>query len=266
MSAGLEIRGAATGLLDDPLLLGVRGGAGDEGVLWRARYRDDDERVWRATAEHARDLAGAWGLAKPGGSTMAALQSLRPVSIDVRVELPDGRAVNRSITRRLLGEGVRVRRWREGFAANLYLPAGEQACATVVVDATAGAGQVAVATLAAALLASRGVLALVVPAPATSRGSSAAALLALAVERLAAVPRASASIEVLAALDPLAAVDRGEPRGEVVLPPGVGARDRAEGAAARALVWDRMLARLGATPREVSGGERPAAHAGTVKL
>jgi hypothetical protein len=265
MSAALEIRGAATGLLDDPLLLRVRGGAGDQGVLWRARYRDDHARVWRATATRSQDLAEAWAPAKAGGTgtTLAALQSLRGVSIDVRVEIPDGRAANRTLTRRLLGEGVRVRRWRDGLAASLYLPVVEQPCATVVVAATAGSQQLVVATLAAALLSSRGVLALVVALPKPPK--SLADVLTLAVERLALMPRASKSIEVLSVRDPFAGVAASEPRGELVLPPGVGARGLADNAVARALAWDGLLARLGAVPRDRGEGpERLVGDPGTV--
>ncbi len=46
----LEIRGVTGGLLDDPFDLTVRGVAPGEEVLWRARYRDDDNRVWEAAA------------------------------------------------------------------------------------------------------------------------------------------------------------------------------------------------------------------------
>jgi hypothetical protein len=253
MSAGLEIRGAATGLLDDPLLLRLRGGAGDEGVFWRARYRDDDARVWRAAAERPQDLAGAWELGKPGDVALAALQSLRPVGIDVRAEVPDGRAVNRTLTRRLLGEGVRVRRWRDGLTASLYLPAAEQPCATVVIDATAvvdatAPRQAAVATLAAALLASRGVLALVV---ACGRAREPAeAVLLTARERLSSVPRASADIRTLSVLDPLLLSLDATSQDVVVLPPGVGLTGGADGAAGRAKIWDDLLGRLGAHARE----------------
>jgi hypothetical protein len=233
-AAPLEIRGVTPGLLDDPLLLSVRG-AGTEEVLWRARYRDDDLRVWRASAARAEDLAVAWRPSKPSTGPIASLQSLRPVQIDVRVEASDGRAAGRAVTRRLVAEGVRVRRWREGLAATLYLPGGERPCATVVVDATAGAHEAAVAALAAPLLASRGALVLAVaPGP-----TAAPEALAAAQERLTAVPGASAEAQVL-------------PVGDgVVLPPGVGARDEDDGAAARAraTAWDALIERLGARPR-----------------
>ncbi len=231
--------------------------------MWRARYRDDHARVWRAIAPRARDLAGAWEPSKAATESLAALQSLRPVSIDVRAEVPDGRGVNRTVTRRLLGEGVRVRRWRDGLAATLYLPVAEQPCATVVVDASGGPRQATIATLAAALLASRGVLALVVAS--VKAPQSASEVLALAAERLALVPRACSSIERLRVLDPFSDAADGEARGEVVLPPGVGARGIADAALARAIAWDGLLARLGAVPRD--GGEeaeQPLGDPGTV--
>jgi hypothetical protein len=255
----LEIRGSASGLLDDHILMRVRG-AGPEAVLtWRARYRDDDGRIWRASAPRCEDLATGWSPAKEGTGAVAALRSLRAVSIDVRVETADGRAAARTLTRRIAAEGVRTRRWRDGLAATLHVPARPDPCATVIVDATAGAAQATVATLAAPLLASRGVLALVVVA---GRGRMASAdPLAVAHERLSAVPAASGAIVLLSALDPLGedAADS-QPRGEtgsapgddaLVLPPGVGVRESRAGAAvSRAAAWDTLLRRLGATPRD----------------
>ncbi|MEA2219037.1 MAG: hypothetical protein QOJ35_1663 [Solirubrobacteraceae bacterium] len=239
----LELRGPATGLLDEPFVLRVRGAGPAAELRWRARYRDDDDRVWRAAAARCEDLATSWSPAKEGTGAIAALRSLRPLSVDVRVETPDGRAAARTVTRLLAGEGVRSRRWRDGLAATLHVPTGTP-CATVVVDATAGATEAAVATLAASLLASRGVLALVV---ASARGDVAAEPLAVARERLAAVPGAGGAIVVLPALDPFGAADPGS---GVVLPPGVGARDVRPGAAAeRAAAWDALLGRLGAQPR-----------------
>src|SRR3954454_6145851 len=86
----LEIRGAAPGLLDDPLLLEVGGAPAGSALLWRARLRDDDGFVWRAEAPAADALAGAWAPAKPSAGAVAALRSLRAVDLDVRVEAPDG--------------------------------------------------------------------------------------------------------------------------------------------------------------------------------
>jgi len=204
----LEITGPATALLDDGLALRVRGG-GDE-VTWRARIKDDDGRVWRASGASAGALA--WRPAK-GDAALAALRSLRPVPVDVRAERPDGRAASRTVTRLLVGPGVRVRRWREpGLAATLHLPSGAPA-ATVLLGDDAGA-----AWLAAPLLASRGVLVLVVGRD--DDGAAAAA-------RLAAVPGAT---------EPLTVPD-------VPLPPGPGV------AAPQPAAWDALLARLGAAPR-----------------
>ncbi|MEY2441045.1 MAG: hypothetical protein QOJ46_471 [bacterium] len=238
----LEIRGSAAGLLDEPILLRVRGAGPAAEVTWRARYRDDDDRVWRASAATAEDLATRWMPAKDSTGPLAALRSLRTVVIEVRAETSDGRGASRTLTRHVVADGVRVRRWRGGLAATLYVPPRPQPCAAVIVDATAGAAAADVASLAAPLLASRGALVLVV---APSRG--AADPLELARERLAAVPAAREPI-LLSAEDPFAP----EPAGGVVLPPGVGARDRGPHvAAARAAAWDALLARLGATPREL---------------
>ena len=135
---------------------------------------------------------------------------------------------------------MRTRRWRDGLAATLHVPAARQPCATLVVDATAGRAQQDAAQLAAPLLASRGVLALVVAA---DRRRAVTDPIATARQRLAAVPAAREPILVLPALDPLG----GELAAGVVLPPGVGARDLDP--LARAAAWDDLLARLGATPR-----------------
>ena len=289
-SGAIEIRGAATGLLDEPFELRVRGAGPAAELTWRARYRDDDDRIWRATAARAQELATRWMPAKESTGQLAALRSLRPLSIEVRVETADGRAAARTLTRQLVADGVRVRRWRDGLVATLHVPARPRPCATVIVDATGGPVAADVAALAAPLLASRGALVLVV---APSRGI--ADPLELARERLAAVPAASEPILLLPALDPFgagegAAPSPGEdiarpprpgvvpPRGGgmvlppgagvtpppgasvapppgagVVLPPGVGARDGGPHvAAARAAEWDALLARLGATPRAIS--------------
>jgi hypothetical protein len=250
-AGALEIRGSASGLLDDHILMRVRGAGPDGTLIWRARYRDDDGRIWRSAASRCEELAGGWSPAKDGTGAVAALRSLRPVSIDVRVETADGRAAARTLTRRIAAEGVRTRRWRDGLAATLHVPVQPDPCATVIVDATAGAAQATVATLAAPLLASRGVLALVVV---SARGRTVAAdSLAVARERLSAVSAASGAVVLLSALDPLGEDELGaDPdEGAVVLPPGVGVREARAGAAlARAAAWDTLLLRLGARPRE----------------
>ena len=232
----LSVREPRSRLLDEPLVLRARAGAGDE-LTWRARYRDDDGRVWKAVAGTPADLAFAWEPAKPQTGPLAALGSLRPVNVDVRVETADGRAAGRQVTRLLLGEGVRARRWRDGPAAALYLPS-DAVGSALVLDATAGSPHAtAVATLAAALLASRGVVALAVTA-----GD-----LGVARDRLAAVPAVGGEAAVLGVLDPYGDAP---PAGGVVLPPGVAARDLdGSPARARAAAWDALLERLGARPR-----------------
>ena len=229
----LSLREPPSRLLDEPFVLRARADAGDV-LTWRARYRDDDGRVWKADAATPADLAFAWQPGKPQTGPVAALQSLRPVNVDVRVEAPDGRAAGRQVTRHLLSQGVRPRRWRDGFAATLYLPA-DPVGSAVVLDGTSDTA--AVATLAAALLASRGVLTLAV-----TGGDVDAAR-----KRLAAVPSAPEDVAVLPALDPYA----GEPSpAGVVLPPGIGARDLdGAPARARAAAWDALLERLRARPR-----------------
>jgi hypothetical protein len=250
MSGSLEITGSVAGLLDDDIVLRVRGAGLDAVLGWRGRYRDDDGRVWRSAASCSEELGARWVPAKEATGAIAALRSLRPLSIEVRVETPDGRVAVRTLTRRLAGEGVRTRRWRDGLAATLHVPAGGASCATVVVDATAGETPATVATLAAPLLASRGALVLVVGRSARGRVAGADAL-ATALERLAALPAASQPVVLLAALDPFdARPDGGDPASVVVLPPGVGARDPQHAAVARVLAWDALLSRLGARPRE----------------
>jgi hypothetical protein len=223
----LQVSEPPGGLFDEPFVLRAR----PERIApltWRARYRDDDARVWRASAPTAAELTDAWQASKASTTGYAALQSLRPVSVDVRVEGPDGQAASRSLTRRLLGEGVRRRRWREGLTATLHLPA-EEPLGVVLLDATAEADAGAAAMLAAPLLASRGVLTLAV-----TKGPVDAAL-----ERLAAMP--------VVALEPV--VLTGAP-----LPPNVGA---SEGEPPdRAAVWDALLARVGARPRATPTGTR----------
>jgi hypothetical protein len=191
----LEIRGVTGGLLDDPFDLTVRGVEAGEDVLWRARYRDDDMRVWLAAAAGASDLSSAWRPSKPSTGPVAALQSLRPVRIDVRVEA-GGRAAARSLTRELLSEGVRVRRWA---GARLFLPA--ESCATVLVESAD--------SIAPALLASRGVLVLAVASGSVDEAR----------ERLAAVPGSADPITI-----------------EPVVPPNVGGSTEADAAAWDALI------------------------------
>jgi hypothetical protein len=189
----LEIRGVSTGLLDEPFDLQVRGAAAGEELLWRARYRDDDLRVWRAAAARPVDLSAKWKPAKPSTGPQAALGSLRPVRIDVRVEAADGRAAARTITRQIVGEGVKVRRWRD-VRATLFIPGGDPR-ATLVLDGHSH-------PTAAPLLASRGLLLLAVDDD-----------LEAALERLKTVPGAT---------DPTIV-----PAAEVPLPPNVGSTDRA---------------------------------------
>jgi hypothetical protein len=220
----LELRGATDGqLLDEPWLLDVRGGGPASALRWRARLRDDDGRIWRAEADSAAGLTEGWEPAKAPPGPLAALRSLRPVAIDLRAEAPDGRAAARTITRRLVADGVRLRRWRDGVGATLHLPAGAPT-ATVVLDATVADEEgAAAAVLAAPLLASRGVLVLAVTDS-----------VAEAQTRLAAVPAAAdAEPTVL-------------PAG--LVPPGVPTRDPGD-PAERAAAWDALLAVLGATPR-----------------
>lgn len=248
-TASIEIRGLASGLLDDRLLLSARGGGPEAGLLWRGRFRDDDARIWRAAAPRAEELAGAWEPAKATTGPLPALQSLRPLTVDVRVEAEDGRAAGRALTRLLVGGGVRIRRWRDGeLTATLCLPAGEP-CAAVLIDATAGPRHGAVAALAAPLLASRGALALALLPP--RAGTPSPTIVATAAERLAAVPSAAAhelrTLPVQDPLDPTPATAAGD---VVVLPPGVPVRDEEPAVtAARAAAWDALLTRLGAQAR-----------------
>jgi hypothetical protein len=184
----LEIQGPDTALLDDPLDLRLRGAGPDAAVVWHARLRDDDGLVFRARAERPEALPAAWR----GKAPEAALSSLRPVRIDVRAEAQDGRAATRTLTRLLVADGVRIRRWRDAVTATLHLPAGDPR-ATVLVDGPAG--------IAGALLASRGVLVLAV-----TGGDPAAAR-----EMLAAVPGAADPVELAAADVPIPA---GAPGGD----------------------------------------------------
>lgn len=212
----LAIRGAAPGLLDDPLLLEVGGAPPGAALTWRARIRDDDGFVWRASGD--RPDALAWTPAKPSSAgATAALRSLRPVELDVRVEDTDGAGASRAITRTLLADGVKARRWKGDVAGTLYLPAEATGGGAILGEDGAG-----VAPLAAALLASRGVLAFVL-----ARGDAGAAR-----GQLARVPSAPPEIAFLDA---------------VPLPAGVPAQRPADPAA-----WDALLHRLGARPRRVA--------------
>lgn len=215
----LALRGAAPGLLDDPLTLDVSGAPPGAPLVWRARLRDDDGFVWRASGAALDALT--WTPAKPSSAgAVAALRSLRPVDLDVRVEDEDGAAAFRTLTRTVLAEGVKVRRWRDAVAGTLYLP--ERAAGGAILDARAVDPEVA--PVAAALLASRGVLVF-----ALAKGAPEAAR-----EALRAVPSAPADVAVVDALP---------------LPPGVPARTAPPEAAAE---WDALLARLGATPRRLA--------------
>lgn len=246
----LELSGPPEGLLDDPLALRVRGSGGTTGLVWRGRIRDDEGRVWRAIADRLEELPGAWVPAKSSTNMLMGLTSRRPVELEVRVEAPDGRAATRTLKRLLVAEGVRIRRWRGDVPAVLHLPAGDGPFPSVVLDATGSEGDaLAVATLAAPLLASRGVLALVVgPVPRTDP----AAVLDGALEQLGAVPSAHPEprvLQVLGSQEDGAGRDAGT---VVVTPPGVGVRGAGAGppaAAARAVTWDALLAAVGAAPR-----------------
>jgi hypothetical protein len=248
----LDIRGASPGLLDDPLLLEVGGAAPKAALVWRGRLRDDDGFVWRAAAPTSAGLLTAWVPAKATAGPVAALRSLRPVDVDVRVEGPDGAASNRTITRRLQDDGVRVRRWKDDVIGTLYLPAtkatgalildarptppapaSEVPAATPLTAAALAAAPLAAAPLAAALLASRGVLVFVV---AGGKGDP----IAGAQERLAQIPGAPDTITSLTAT-------------AVGVPPGVGFRGEDQRAAeARGVTWDALLQRVGARPRAVA--------------
>jgi hypothetical protein len=132
--------------------------------------------VWRANASRPEDLWLHWAPAK-AGPEVAALRSLRPISIDVRVEAGP-RSAARTFTRRLLAENVKVRRWKD-LNATLYLP--PEATRTLVLEE---------GDLAAPLLASRGAIVLL------------GAPIDAALERLAAVPGASDPVCVTAPLPP----------------------------------------------------------------
>lgn len=134
----LELSVPPDALLDDGVSGARLRGAGEQpDATWRARLRDDDGRVWRAVAPTTDGLGGAWIPAKSSSSPLAALASLRPVRVEVRVELPDGRATTREVTRRLLADGVLVRRWRDRvLTATLLRPSGDGPFPALMIDAT----------------------------------------------------------------------------------------------------------------------------------
>ncbi|MGK2938410.1 MAG: hypothetical protein ACSLFR_11485 [Solirubrobacteraceae bacterium] len=210
----MELTGPADAPLDEPPRLRVRGAGPEARLTWRARVRDDDGRVWRATAETAEGLDAASTPAKTPAAPHAALASLRPVRVEVRAETDDGRSAARTITRHLLADGVKVRRWRGEVTASLFIPAEAAAAPVVINDPDA--------LPAAALLASRGILTLVVK---DGDVDAAAA-------RLEAVP-GGAGARML---------------GNVPLPPGV---PGAPGPAA----WEALLVDLGARPRQAGAGD-----------
>ena len=111
--AQLEIRGPAQALVDEPLDFDVRGG-GEQPAHWRARFRDDDEKVWRADGPSPLQL-GAWTAKQ--SEARVALASLHPLRLDMRVDVEDGRGASRTFTRQFLADGVRMRRCRtQGLA------------------------------------------------------------------------------------------------------------------------------------------------------
>jgi hypothetical protein len=150
--AQLEIRTNPDGLLGEPLATGLRGAEG--GIAsWKARLRDDDGRIWRCNGRTAAELGTDWAPAKQSSGTVAAARSLRPLEIELRAELPDGRSTTRTIKRRLLTDGVKVRRWR-GEHATLYIPATTPKLTLLITGSDAWLAP------AAALLASQGAIVL----------------------------------------------------------------------------------------------------------
>lgn len=252
----LQLSVTPDALLDEGLAgARLRGAGSQPDAVWRAKLRDDDGRVWRAIASSPAGLAAAWVPAKSSTGHLAALASLRPLEIELRVELPDGRALARTVTRRLLAEGVRVRRWRDGLAATLHRPAADGPRPAVILDATRDADALPAAGPAAALLASRGVIALVVGPPAGPRGGTPEEALDHAAERLALVPGVPAAVPRLAvapAESSAEAIAALVPGTFVPVPPGVGVRGAGAGpeaARAREQAWDALLAALGAAAR-----------------
>lgn len=219
----LEIRAGAPTSLDTPLGARLKGArhelavAGDGPLQWRARYVDDEGRVWRSQALSAVDLDRFWGPAKRRGvdeGTVASLASLRPVLVTVRAELPDGRSASTTARRLVVREGVLVRRWRAPLSGTLLRPAVPEPLGTVVLDGEA--------PVAAGLLASRGFLVLAVPAGEVDEAR---------LEQLAGVPGAGAPTVVAAA--------------DLPTPPGVGIAGEWD-AAPRIEAWQALLTRLGA--------------------
>lgn len=186
--AQLEIRTNPDALLGTPLATGLRGAGETPVAFWQARLRDDDGRIWRSNGRTAAELGLIWKPAKDSTGPIAALRSLHPLEIDVRAELPDGRAATRTVKRILLAEGTRVRSWKglTPLRATLYLPRAERATAALIIDARDWASTNALAPTAA-LLASRGVA--VVTAEPGAKQPPQDALPELA-ELLAAVPAA----------------------------------------------------------------------------
>lgn len=264
----LQLSAVPVALLDEGLTGTRLRGAGEQpDAVWRAKLHDDEGRVWRGIGPSPAALAGAWVPAKSSTGELAAHASLRPIQVEVRVELPDGRALARAVTRRLLTDDVRVRRWRDDLVASLYRPGGDGPFPAVVLDATAVAAAtdgesegdgsvVAIGALAGALLASRGVLVLVVGPPPRGQDGASVDALKLGVERLAALPAAGegATPRVLS-VPPATADAAALVAGTFVpVPPGVGVRGAGAGpepAAARAAAWDALLTAVGARPRSI---------------
>lgn len=155
-AVALDIRTDPEALVGTPLATGLRGGGPDADVLWRARTRDDDGRVWQSQAYSAIELGTSWTPAKASSGVAANRRSLHPLEIEVRAELDDGRTSARTVRRRLVADGVRVRRWR-GEKATLYLPHGDPQ-QTVLIDATSDEPEWLVP--ASAVLASQGAIVL----------------------------------------------------------------------------------------------------------
>jgi hypothetical protein len=151
-----------------------------------------------------------------------ALRSLRPVEVGVRVEDPGGAAASRTITRVLLADGVKVRRWKGDVAGSLYLPAAGTGAtaAALLIDAREDDGATPAAPVVAALLSSRGVLVFLATG---SHGEPAAVF--------AALPSPPETITTMSAA-------------ELPVPPGAGATPDAA-------AWDALLERLAATPRRL---------------
>lgn len=227
--AGLELSGSPRALVDAPLELRLRGGGAPAGIVWRGRIRDDDGRVWKGTARSPATVPHSLRPAKDGGGEVPALLSLRAIALDVRAELPDGRAVGRTVQRVLVDDGVRVRRWREGaLRATLALPApgGGPATAVVLDGRAEDPLTAATARLAAALLASHGAVALHLEAGGDDATAEAAG-------RLAALPATRDVDPTVLGPD------------ELILPSGIPRDGEQKGEAAdRVLAWRALVARV----------------------